>query len=175
MLGIIIKLISISFCGLYTLIKISQNKILSPISRINTLFILVFLSIASIALNIFFKELTYFIPMISFWIIISYISHQPQQSFIMVTISYTLSIASYGVTSFLSVLVLHILFHTLHTFPYTQLAIIASTLQFVIIYFICKNKRLKRGMPFLSQKTLLNFATILCLFLSANLIYFFDN
>lgn len=175
MLNNIIRLFSIAFCSTYTFTKISNKSNYPPLSKLQLFYLLFLMQITSVVSNVVLKELTYLVPIVIFWLTVSYFTDQPQKSFIVVIISYAISVGMYFLSSFISTIMIYSLFPLKTSFPYVLLAIMSSILQNIGVYLLCKTKRLRNGMPFLSQYNLLNITTIICIFLFVILVYCTEN
>ena len=175
MLVNIIRLFSIILCSLYIFIKIFRKSNFVVFTKSQFIFLLFILTIISVILNIYYKELTYFIPIITLWFALGYHTGQPQFSFIEVTISFTLSLGMHCLMSFLSTIIMFLVFPNKENFPYIILALLSSLLHLYSVFLLCKIKRLKYGMPFLIQQNLINLATFVCIILAISSIYFTEN
>ena len=162
---IFIKILSIFICTIYVYKTISHNLTTSHTQKIYYIYITLSLALLSYILNSTFKEFTYFIPILILWCIISALSSQPQKAFIVTMLSFTISFCSHALASFLSTVILYVTITDLHTFPYHFLAIGSSFLHIVGIIFLCKIKRFRKGIPFLSTNSSINIATLICVIL----------
>lgn len=141
----------------------------------NKIFLLAILFFASFTLTYSIKEISYFIPLILFWIILSVNTNQPQFSFISATISFTISFGIYAFSSMIISLFLCIFFIQKEHFPFTLLALLSVLLHNFLVYILCKNKRLKNSLPRFMEHRTLNISTIVCITLSIATIYFTYN
>lgn len=160
----IIKTISILLCYMYTYTKIT-HAFLHVLSKKAFVFIFITLSSLSIILNNTNDNLTHFISLCIFWTIVSLYTEQPQKSFLATILSFTISVGMYAVASFATSLVLCLIFPEKASFPFVFLAILSSVLHCIGIYFLCKIKRLQKGMPFLVRHNVINTATVISLLL----------
>jgi len=171
----IIKILSIIYCSLYVLNKITGSTLKHSISRGKIYLIYCMLFITSCVLNYNFASLTYFVPLLILWIIAGLASAQPQKSFVSVTLSFTISFALHALVSFIISFSLIPLFPRNSAFPYEFLALSSSVLHVLAIQALCNTKRFRKGMPFLSKDRFLNIATFICILLAFFSIFFAEN
>ena len=174
MLANIFKTISIMYCCIYLHDKLTHFTHHQFLRKSN-IFTLTALCLTSFILTYTFKELSYFIPLLLFWIIVSIKTTQPQKNFVTTTLAFTISLGMHSFSSLLVSLLLCTIFIDKETFPFTLLALLSAGLQTYFIYLLCKNKRLKSGIPFLVKQNTLNLCTVICIVLSIFMIYFVDN
>lgn len=175
MLSFIIKFISIYFCSIYFLAKISCRPTLVKFNPAQFSLLLLTMTLISTLLQCANSDFTYILPFLVLWGITSIISYEPQKSFVLATISFVTSLGIYAISSFICTLIMYIFFTSINTFPYTLLAIFSATLQCVSIFALCKTKRFRKGMPFLSTYKTLNIATFICMIITMLSILFIDN
>lgn len=174
MLSNILKILSITFCSIYVYHKMIFHTNRCLLNK-NNIFTLILLFFTSLILTYTFKDFSYFIPLILFWIILSINTNQPQKSFISATISFTISFGIHALSSLLISVLLCIIYINKQTFPFTLLAILSTLLHNLLIYLFCKNKRLNAGMPRLVKQKTLNISTVICILLSFSTVYFTYN
>ena len=169
-----LKILSIMYCCIYMHQEITHSINHSFLKKCN-LFTLMILFIISFILTYSFREFSYFIPLILFWIIVSIKNSQPQKNFITTTLSFTISLVIHSFSSLVISIFLCIIFVDKETFPFTLLAFLSALLQVYIIYSLCKNKRFKNGIPLLVNQNRLDISTLVSIALSLFMIYFVDN
>ena len=157
-------------CCLYIHHEMTVNNKCSFFKK-NNIFILFILFLVCFALTYSYKSISYFAPLILFWIILSVKTNQPQKSFITATLSYTISLGMHALSSLLISILLCIIFMDKKEFPFSLLALLSAILHNIFVNTLCKNKRLKNGMPHLVKQNILNISTIICITLSLFIIY----
>lgn len=167
----IIKTFSIMFCCIYTHHKITHTCNKSALLNFKNMLTLFILSVTSLILTYTIKGLAFLIPLILFWLIVSYNTNHQQYHFVTTTLAFTISFVTHAFSSFITSLLLCIVFINKDVFPFSLLAILSTLLQIVILYCLCNIKRFKNGMTFLFKKDILNISTIICITLSIVTIY----
>lgn len=170
-----IKLFSIIYGYIYVYQKISSNPFSIIFSKRKRLGLLFTLTIISLFLNYQHPQLSYFIPFLIFWIIVSYYTNQPQRNFVTTVLAFTISFCLHCFFSLIVLLALCIIFTNKNDFPFTLLAIMSTILHISMLSALFKNKRFRKGMPFLIKNNSLNFATIISLLVIMLTFYFSGN
>lgn len=139
------------------------SKSTSPhkISFIQGLCISLTLSILTYFLNAYSTVSYYIIPLIILWIIISLLNTSPQKSFVAITISFTLSLCIYAISTFTTAAIMVLLFNRNSYFLLHAIA--TGLVQFLITNKLINLKRFKKGISFLLTALPINFLTVFCL------------
>lgn len=119
------------------------------------------LSITTCLIDLHSTELCYLFPLLVFWIVTSFLNSSPQQSFITLTISFTISLSLCAIFSFIIVLIITPIFDANTHFPIIALS--TGILQLISIKQLLKLKRFKNGISFLFSSAPINLLTLLCL------------
>ncbi len=171
MLYQIIKYYSIFFCCIYIYFKILNYTSLKKYEKICLGITLPILTTLIFALKIYLTELTYILPIVLLWLILSTLTTRPQESFVATVVSFVISFCCHVLPSFIIAFIHYPLFNNYQEYPYVFLALLSSIIQFLLCTKLFKIPRLKKGMPFLLNTNTLNIATIFCLLFIAFLIY----
>lgn len=170
-----IKILSIMFCSIHIYFKLTNTNTHNLQSKKLSFILFLILASASFYTNLNWHELTFFVPLILFWLVESYFSSQPKSSFVTVSLAFTISFGSYGFSSFIITLIITLLYPNEHSYPFELVAILSSLLHCTFIFLLFKIKRFRKGIPFLAKQELENFATISCILLSFLSIFFAGN
>lgn len=133
------------------------------IHKISTCFIALVLAILTHFLGIYIIEIKYFVPIILIGIIMGIFSDKPQLSFIASIISFFASCCLHGISSFIISFLTFLISNGTPLLSYPTLAILSGLLQCILVLSIFNIKRLKNGMMFLSKTSSINVMTVLCL------------
>lgn len=150
-----------------------KTKILSP--KFNLIIISLCISLLAFGLYNTIKEFMYIIPILILWFITSLFTAQPQKSFVIIMISFTISYSMHALISFILTFIMYSTYSNPTTFPYDVLAIFSMILHVIMTFFICKTKRLYRGQPLLSTHSSINIATLICILLALLSIFVANN
>lgn len=126
-------------------------------------------SIITTLLDIQCVQLKYCIPLLLFWLIISFVSNKPKTSFIATTISFCISFSLHALISFLIDFISYIL--TGHFTPYFALSIIAGILQSLISLHLFMIKRIRTGINVLLAYPTYEITSVLCILFFSTLAY----
>lgn len=157
----IFKLLLIFFCCTYICIHL-----LYPTTKLNKIIIIslsTILSIISFILNLYLPELRYLVPLLILWLMIGLLSQNPQKAFIATTLAFGISFGLYVISSFIALAFLFPWYSNISTFPFILLLLITSIFQITFVVEIFHLKRFRNGIPFSTQTSFLNIATIICL------------
>ncbi len=166
----LIKYYFIFYYSLYISLKLLKT---APTNKSKLVFSLSSALLSLLCYNIepYLFEAKYILPLLSLWIIISFISAKPQIAFISSTISFCISFCIYALASFA---IDCILFAILDDFPsYILLAFSSGFLEAILVKIYFSTKRFNGKTSFIFSVKAINFATILSLtFIS--LTFFFE-
>lgn len=163
-MSILIKLLSVFICTIYIYRTITKHSIHLSISKAKYICIIICLTSLAFLLHKTHNEFTYIIPLFLFWIFISLLTSHPQQCFIGCIISFTISFSQHILISLILTCIIYPFFpYNLVTFPFTFLALLSSLFQIFGNCLLCKSKRLKKGIPPISNQNFINIATIICI------------
>lgn len=162
-MSIIIKLLSVFICTIYINKTITKSCINYSFSKTTHLLIIFCLICIAFILHLTHNELTYFVPLLLYWLIIGLHTNQPQQCFIGIILAFTISFCQHSLISFTLTCILYLFFSFLDTFPFTLLAALSFVFHFFVSYLLCKTKRFKKGLLFMSNQNYINIATVICI------------
>lgn len=173
-----IKYFSIIFCSIYSFIKL-LNLPTNKIKLSTSLLFCVNLSIFASILEMFFSYAVFlFIILISFFFLTQYTRISPELSITATIIAYGINYIIFALSALVITISVTICFHiSSDSYSHTLFQVLTAFLQFLIVPSLFRIKRLRKGMPFLSNRLnslLLMFISILSLFL-ATLIRYADN
>lgn len=169
MFAYFIKFYSIFFCLIWLFNKMNLSKITRQYTvHISASFAC---AILSCIINFCSKELTYFIPLLCFWLIISFISLKPQQCFVSSIIGFGISFSIHSIISFFLTLLSYPLLSVFKTFPYMLLSIVTFIFQILFMNLLLKTKRLSKSLPIITNQSTINIATVACILFVSSSIY----
>ena len=163
MMSNIIKIFSIFYC---LMLIYKKNTFLNLKSNIILPIFSLLLSIASFIVHYNYKELTYALPLLLFWIITSFITSSPQNCFAISIIAFGISFSIYSLISLILTLTLYPLFEAID-FPYTILAVLTCIFHITLVQNFLNIKRFKNGKFLLNTRNSVNIATIVGIFFIA--------
>ena len=171
MLNIIIKHFFIYICCIYIYRHLQNNHTRNnfeiPISIVFSFSLALFTAIV----KDFFPTFVNILPIIILWIMHSAISAQPKVSFVTTMIAFAISYGFYILSCFTLAIILSIFhFDDPRKVPLYSLFYAGIIEQFLLV-FLFRQKRFRKGMPFLFATKLLNIGMIVCLFFLVLLTY----
>lgn len=158
----IFKLLSLFFCCTYISVHLFKFSIKCKMIKIN--YLSIFLTILAYITNLYYPTFRYAFPLLALWLVTSLLSHNPQISFIITTISFGLSFGLHVISGTIGLIFLFPWFNKFSDFPFVLLAILSSLLQITLTIGLFRLKRFRNGIPFLTHSFSINIATIICLF-----------
>ena len=163
MLNIIIKHFFIYICCIYIYRHLQNNHTRNnfeiPISIVFSFSLALFTAIV----KDFFPTFVNILPIIILWIMHSAISAQPKVSFVTTMIAFAISYGFYILSCFTLAIILSIFhFDDPRKVPLYSLFYAGIIEQFLLV-FLFRQKRFRKGMPFLFATKLLNIGMIVCL------------
>lgn len=171
----IIKYFTIFICTIYIYVKITQYNTENKNHHFHLIILSLLSAILACALKYYIVELTFTIPLIICWILLSIHTLNPQYTFISIMIAFGLSFCMGTISSFAVSLLLLLFLSKEDPASYTFISFLAPILHLIFTFFITRKKRFKYGMPFLRTTTTLNIATLICLFFIIVLTYISSN
>lgn len=162
MLNIFTKHFFIFLFCIYLYQHISMRILFSHFRTFVHIFLAAFLSCITCLFRAFFPTLANIFPFIIFWIILSFISSQPQYTFITATLSFGLSYGLFLLSGALLLAVITPFYHFIPNVPNSILLPLTGILEAFIIKSFTYIKRFKKGMPFLASIKFVNIGTVLC-------------
>ena len=166
MLASVIKFLFIYLSCIHIYFKSTPSL---KLSTFTTLIISSIMAVTTYLINLYSSDLSYVVPLILFWIITSILNNSPQQSFISLVISFTISLSLCGIFSFIIILaVTPFIQPTEHFLP---IAFTTGIIQFITVHRFLKRKRYKNKISFLFSSPVINFLTLVCLSIIALAVY----
>lgn len=163
MLALIIKYYFRFLCCTYICCKISNLTFNKPKMKLIFFIYPILLTYFSYSIDSSKDYLTYIIPILSLWTIVTFITHQPKTTFVASFLSFGLCYSLFTISTFISLLVLFPFYPNKETFPFDIYIILSAILLILLTGIIFRKKRFKKGMPFLFSIKQLNIATVICL------------
>lgn len=164
----ILKLINFFFIYFYSFIishKMLKTVNIITLNKFTYALCSIPLSLLTISISLYNMTLAYTIPILLFWIFLSIHTQQPQISFIITMISYSISYALIIVSGSFAIILLSIFCNKYEALPLLLIPCTSGILQGLLIKILFTFKRLRKGMPFLLSTSFINVTTILSLLL----------
>lgn len=140
---------------------------LKKVTQFSFAFTLAFITILIGSYN---TTLAYLFPIFILWIGLSIHIHRPQLSFVLTTLSYSISYTLNIVSLFITAILLSAICNKYTAIPYSLIAIMSGALHGILIKFLFLIKRFRNGMPFLFSTPFVNIATLFCILLVGHLV-----
>ena len=167
----IIKHIFIYVCCIYICHAI-QNTVYSKKAKKTLLIIVpIVLAILTHILKILYPGFANTFPLIVLWCINEKNMHNPKLSLTTTILAFAISYGTYIISSFILLFAFLPFWHFILFKIPIFMPILAGILQLLLSFFLFRQKRFKKGMPFLSSTKFINFGTFLCLFFLVLLTY----
>ena len=113
--------------------------------------------------SIYCNEIKHLVPLFLLWCFVSAISKKPQLSFVSILTSFTISYTLNAVLSLALALIFLPLFKNYNQLP--VFAILTGLIELLVIKYLLKFKRFRKGIPFVTSNSFISIITLPCVFL----------
>lgn len=167
----IIKYFFIFIFTTYICLRIMNYSLISIWHKIFFISFSFILSGLTYFIHAYIVGLTYALPLLLFWIAIGHLTLHPRESFTSTVLSFGISYALNSLSSCVVLVLIFPFYSNPQSFPYGYLTILTIIFQTMLIIFLFRIKRFRKGMPFLFSTTFINVATVICILLITTPIY----
>lgn len=148
---------------MYTFRKLLNQKNLKRLKILFSFFLSLGLSVCAYLFKLYLPYFGDIFSVIVLWLSLYSRCFRPQTSFVATVISFGFSYVMFVISSCIILILFTPILYRCTSFPYYFFMLFSGILECVLILTLFRQKRLRKGMPFLYSTTFVNIGTLICL------------
>lgn len=171
MLDFIIKYLFVYSNCIYLYYKILNHPLGSHQKKVVIPLLTIFLTFTATLCKVFASSCSLIFPIILLWTISNFHFHSPKLAFVTTLLSFGISYGILGLSSLTIVAILTIMGHPFSLLPMCINVLLSGLLQTRIVISIFHLRRLRKGMPYLHNSSILNAGILIGIFILVSAVF----